>query len=290
MLRRRLLGVARIAVAAACLVLVASCSSGSAGGTGAVRAGGTAAAGAQSPTTTPPTRRYVAIGDSIPFGGHFCGGCDSFVDLYGRYLAQRLGTAMSVQNRSQDDNLRSARLVQELTDDQDLRSAVATADVVSVSLGHNDTPWNADDDPCDGPAVAPDARWSSYRGTCLQQVVATYAGHLSTVLTTIDALRAGHPTLVLVTDDYDDVAHDPTAGAAATGAARAVVTAFAATACRVAVQHRAVCIDTYHAFDGAAGTGDPTRLLVEDHTHPNQAGHQLIARLLEKVSLAPIGG
>jgi len=278
-------------VLATCLVLLASCSSGSAGGTGATRADGTAAAGAESPTTTPPaSRRYVAIGDSIPFGGHFCGGCDSFVDLYGRFLAQRLGTAMSVQNRSQDDNLRIARLVQELTDDQDLRGALATADVVSVSVGHNDTPWNAEDDPCDGAAVAPAARWSSYHGACLQQVLATYAGHLSTVLATVERLRAGRPTLVLVTDDYDDVAHDPTASASASQAARAVVSAFAASACRVAAQHGAVCIDSYHAFDGVSGMGDPTRLLAADHTHPNEAGHQLIARLLEKVSLAPIGG
>ena len=273
---------------AACLVLVASCSSGSPDGSGAVRRGSTAASAAGSPTA--PPRRYVAIGDSIPFGGHFCGGCDSFVDIYGRFLAGRFGTAMSVQNRSQDDNLRSGRLVQELADDQDLRGALATADVVSVSLGHNDTPWNADDDPCDGAAVAPDAHWASYRGACLQEVVTSYAAHLSAVLATVDQLRAGRPTLVLVTDDYDDVAHDPTAGAAAYPAARAVVSAFAATACRVAAQHGAVCVDTYHAFDGPSGTGDPTPLLAEDHTHPNEAGHQLIARLLEKVSLAPVGG
>jgi lysophospholipase L1-like esterase len=49
-----------------------------------------------------------------------------------------------------------------------------------------------------------------------------------------------------------------------------------------------MCIDTYHAFNGADGTQDAGRLLASDHTHPNAQGHQLIARLLIRAGFRPI--
>ena len=45
----------------------------------------------------------------------------------------------------------------------------------------------------------------------------------------------------------------------------------------------ALSIDTYHAFNGPAGKNAAKRLLESDHTHPNEAGHQLIAHLLGQV-------
>lgn len=54
-----------------------------------------------------------------------------------------------------------------------------------------------------------------------------------------------------------------------------VVTDFAPATCRIAA-HQAMCIDTYHAFNGPAGKYAAPRLLECDQTHPNEAGHQLI--------------
>jgi lysophospholipase L1-like esterase len=42
-------------------------------------------------------------------------------------------------------------------------------------------------------------------------------------------------------------------------------------------------VDTYHAFNGADGKDAATRLLEQDHTHPNEAGHRLIAHLRAQV-------
>lgn len=59
-----------------------------------------------------------------------------------------------------------------------------------------------------------------------------------------------------------------------------------AATCRIAKKYKALCIDTYHAFNGAAGTRDAGALLAGDHTHPNARGHALIARLLVQAGYA----
>lgn len=164
-----------------------------------------------------------------------------------------------------------------------MRRAVADADIVTVSVGHNDTPWNTDTDPCDGHKGYPNAGGATYRGTCLAKTVAGYGRNLATVLTGIATLRAGRPTLILVTNGYDDIIGDPAVPASVDPIASRVVTDFARTTCRIAPRHQAICIDTYHAFNGADGKDAATRLLEQDHTHPNEAGHRLIAHLRAQV-------
>jgi lysophospholipase L1-like esterase len=169
-----------------------------------------------------------------------------------------------------------------------MRSAVAGANIVTVSVGHNDTPWNSFTDPCDGHGGYPNADWALYRGACVAKTAAYYGRNLASVLAAITVLRAGKPTLMLVTDDYNDIIGDPAVPASADPAVSHVVDAFARTTCRVAAEHHAVCIDTYHAFNGPTGRGDATALLEGDHTHPNETGHQLIARLLDQAPLSPL--
>jgi L-ascorbate metabolism protein UlaG (beta-lactamase superfamily) len=147
----------------------------------AVRRCGSSGSSAHSSAPSTPTFHLVALGDSIPFGQHFCGDCATFVDLYGAEL------------------------------------------------------------------------------------------------------RAGKPTLILVTNDYDDIVGDPVVPAWADPIVVRVVTDFARATCRTAEQHQAMCIDTYHAFNGPAGKDAATRLLEADHTHPNEAGHELITHLLARV-------
>ena len=225
----------------------------------------------------------MALGDSIPFGQHFCGDCATFVDLYAADLERRSAARITTQNLSQDTGITSSDLAREIGTDVSMRTAVADADVVTVSVGHNDTPWNAATDPCDGHRGYPNAGWATYHGTCLAKTVADYERNLATVLTGIATLRAGKPTLILVTNDYDDIIGDPAVTASVNPIAIRVVTAFARTTCRSATKHQAMCIDTYHAFNGPAGKDSATRLLESDHTHPDEAGHQLIAHLLAQV-------
>jgi lysophospholipase L1-like esterase len=235
----------------------------------------------------PATLHLVAIGDSIPFGQHFCGGCETFVDLYGAYVKRRIGVPVAVRNLSQDTEINSSDLRREMLSSSSMRDAVAAARIVTVSIGHNDTPWNSSTDPCHSGGY-PNQTWMDYKGACVRRSVDLYRRNLATVLATIQTLRKGQPTLVLVTNDYEDLIGDPAVPTSAYQITRNIVAAFAQTTCHVAKVEHAICIDTYQAFNGAHGLANPSSLLEADHTHPNETGHQLIATLLEKVNLAPI--
>jgi lysophospholipase L1-like esterase len=241
-----------------------------------------------SPTSTrrPATLHLVAIGDSIPFGQHFCGGCQTFVDLYAAYVQRRTGVPVAVNNLSQDTGIDSSLLRREMLSNPSMRHAVAAARIVTVSIGHNDTPWNNSTDPCHGGGY-PNATWTDYKGACVRRAVNLYRRNLTTVLATIRALRKEQPTLVLVTNDYEDLIGDPAVPTSAYQITRTIVGAFAQTTCHVVRVEHAICIDTYRAFNGVHGLANPSGLLEPDHTHPNETGHQLIASLLERVNLAP---
>ena len=247
---------------------------------------GSASAGSAPPH---PSWHLVALGDSIPFGQHFCGNCAAFDDLYAAHLRSSANVHVTVENLSQDTEITSSDLRREITGaDAAMRSAVAGANIVTVSVGHNDTPWNSFTDPCDGHGGYPNADWALYRGACVAKTAAYYGRNLASVLAAITVLRAGKPTLMLVTNDYNDIIGDPAVPTSADPAVSHVVDAFARTTCRIAAEHHAVCIDTYHAFNGPTGRGEATALLEGDHTHPNETGHQLIARLLDQAPLSPL--
>jgi lysophospholipase L1-like esterase len=247
--------------------------------------GGCGSSGSSAPSSalSKRTLHLVALGDSIPFGQHFCGNCETFDDLYAAHLRHILNAQVSVQNLSQDTEITSTDLRREMGSDTAMRGAVAQADIVTVSVGHNDTPWNSFTDPCDGHGGYPNADWASYRGTCVAKTAADYGRNLASVLAAITVLRAGKPTLIMVTNDYDDIIGDPAVPASADPVVARVVDSFASTTCRIATAHHAVCVETYHAFNGPTGRGDATALLEGDHTHPNETGHQLIAHLLAQV-------
>jgi lysophospholipase L1-like esterase len=67
-----------------------------------------------------------------------------------------------------------------------------------------------------------------------------------------------------------------------------VLDAYSALTCRIARRHQAVCIDTYHRFNGARGVRNAGALLAGDHTHPNEQGHVVIARLLTQSGVTPL--
>jgi lysophospholipase L1-like esterase len=209
------------------------------------------------------------------------------VDLYGSYVQRRIGVPVAVSNLSQDTEINSSDLRREMLSNPSMRNAVAAAGIVTVSIGHNDTPWNSSTDPCHSGGY-PHQTWMDYKGACVRHTVDLYRRNLTTVLATIHALREGQPTLVLVTNDYEDLIGDPAVPTSAYQLTRKIVAAFARTTCHIANVERAICIGTYRAFNGVHGLANPSSLLEPDHTHPNETGHQLIASLLEKVNLAPI--
>src|SRR3712207_3476662 len=117
----------------------------------------------------------LTIGDSIPYGQADCGFCASFPTLFGEWIETTTGKTVDTVNVSRHDGLTAARLAVELPGMRTAMAAIPTADVIVVTIGHNDTPWNATDDACDadhGPVDGfPGASWTVYAGACVQTEV-----------------------------------------------------------------------------------------------------------------------
>lgn len=242
-------------------------------------------------TATPQAAlNLVVIGDSIPFGQGDCGGCESFPHLFGDWLAQSTGMMVEAQNLSRHDGYTAARMAVDLPGSP-LTATLAAADIIVVTIGHNDTPWNASDDACDGdtePTDAP-AFWRAFTGPCVEVEVARFRQNMDTILAVVAGLRAGMPTALRLTTQYNDVLAVPTAPAIAQRVSIQVKDAFNAAACQVAQEHGFVCVDVYHAFNGPNGDQNPGDLISSsDYTHPTAKGHQLIAQLLEQAGIAPL--
>ena len=193
-----------------------------------------------------------------------------------------------MRNLSDHTGITSADLRKEFGSSEALRAAIKGADAITVTIGHNDPPWNRDDDPCDGSRGYPDAAWTKYDAACLKQTAAVYGGNLDAILRRIRGLRAGKPTLLRVTNDYNDLVGDAAVPRSAYPIAKRFFDTYSALTCRLARKYKATCIDTYHAFNGADGTRDAGALLAGDHTHPSAKGHELIARLLARAGYAPL--
>jgi lysophospholipase L1-like esterase len=233
--------------------------------------------------------RVVAIGDSLPYGRFDCNYCSTFVDRFGKALARVTHRHVIVRNLSEHTGIDSADLRRQLASSRYLRAAVAAADAITITIGHNDTPWNSEHDPCDGAASGPNVDWASYTDSCANASAADYGTNLDAIMKAVRTLRGHKLTLIRVTDDYNDVIGDPTVPQpTAVPASKRVVDAYAAKTCAVARTYRVDCIDTYHAFNGPDGLRDAGPLLAGDHTHPNAAGHRLIARLLIQDGFKPL--
>jgi lysophospholipase L1-like esterase len=156
----------------------------------------------------------VALGDSIPAAvGRECGCTAGYVTLYGRALSRATKKTVDVDNRSVPGS-NSSDLLSAVKTNAGLRTALAGANAVIVTTGHNDTPW-----------IRPSGS------------AASLGRNLDAILREIRRLRAGRPTLLRVTNFYEDQQRHPK-----------VVSAYARAICAVAERHGAGCADVYRAF------------------------------------------
>jgi lysophospholipase L1-like esterase len=223
----------------------------------------------------------VVLGNSIPVTARICPGCRSFPEIYARERSKD-GRPITVASYAVPGALigETAGL---LARDRTVRRAVADAAIVSITVGHNDTPWNSRDDLCDGDhdwRTFVDWSWLLYQGDCLAGELQRYRTQLEAMLDDIDALRAGQATTIFLTGIYDDWNGRAGMTAEAGPAVIAVLDAFNATTAEVADERGAVFVDVMHAFNGSDGTAAATPLLVRDHIHPNADGQRLIADLM----------
>jgi lysophospholipase L1-like esterase len=242
-------------------------------------------------TAAPRTWHLVALGDSIPFGGLWCGSCTPYPSLLGSALARQSGHPVAVTNLG-FPGLQTVELLTNIRRKADVRRAIAAADIVTITIGHNDTPWNSRHDVCDGGqawfGVYQNADWASYGGSCLASASATLGNRLRAILAVIRDLRGGRPTLVELTTDWNQVIGKSGISSLARSASKRVLDQFASVTCAAARAWSARCGDVYHAFNGPRGTASAGTLLAADHDHASQKGHQVIANQLAGFGFAPL--
>ena len=236
-----------------------------------------------SPTVAGPHLTYVALGDSLLYAlEDDCNSCTSAAVTYAEQIETDLGIPVELHNLTMHNGLNSAGLLGYLKNGaeigrlpEDVLKAVAAADIVSVTIGFNDSTL-ADAD-------------------SLPAFLKAYTANLDAILGRIDALRAGKPTMVRVTQIYNNgIAAkpelDPDGPGTGVKSWKPLVEAQNKVICDVAAKHKAVCVDIYHPFNGKDGLASPSAegYLGPDGVHPSQAGMDVIAKALAATGYAPL--
>jgi lysophospholipase L1-like esterase len=243
------------------------------------------------PTEPPGALLLVGLGDSIPGAGDherpptYTCDCESFVTLLGRLAEQALGQPVVVKNLATNDSLESTGLLDRVRTDRRYRSAITAADIITVTIGTND--WQG---PCNWPDD--DACWLDG----LTRVPPTVGSILDEIL----ALRDGQPTAIRLTTYFDPYIGFPMNLTSQGDPAGPMPEAFLdfyrveeekfyAALCAEAEARDVTCVDLWAPFNGPSHEESATALLLPDHVHPNQAGHELIAETIADVGFAPLG-
>lgn len=252
----------------------------------------------------------VVIGDSIPYAA-FCRGCTGFVEQYANIIQTGTSRLVDVENRSRNDSAGIPQIKFQITTEERLRREVAAADVVLVSVGHNNVMPDAQtqaslgefydrDFGCVG-EMGPTARsyvdWAL--GTtpeCRQATRDAYAWLYDTIYGEISRLRAEQETVLIAVNVYDanlqgrdfrEAGIPPETLDVFWPWMIDVYDRWNEMQCDRAAAHGFTCVDIYHAFNGPNGD-QPLGVLTGDGSHPSQKGNDLIATLLAEVDLSAI--
>ena len=205
-------------------------------------------------------QNLVVLGDSVASG--FACSCGGFATD----LARANGPAALTNDA--ENGLTSQGLLAELSSPT-LETALATATVVTVTIGANDFDESQ-------AALA-----SCVDATCYAGTLATMTEAIDQITTRIRQLTQPGATVVLT--GYWNVFLDGAVGAG--NGATYVATSDTlsrqvnAAIARIATRHQMLYADIYTPFKGD-GSGDDTALLAADGDHPNAAGHHLIAQAI----------
>jgi lysophospholipase L1-like esterase len=216
-----------------------------------------------------PQIRVVGFGDSVPSGGA-CH-CTNYVTLLGRRLAADVDGSARIDNWARG-GLTTPGVLTQLRSGS-VRAAVASADLVVLTVGANDMPQSD----LLRPACRPATGLSCYRAK-----LATLRSNLTRVVAQVRDLQRPYGGRILITgywnvflDGAVGRSHGATYVAASDALTRVVNSLVASMADGDAVRY----VDIYRPFNGA-GALDCTALLAADGDHPNARGHVLIADAL----------
>jgi lysophospholipase L1-like esterase len=231
---------------------------------------------------TPGETLVVGLGDSVPAAAGCA--CTSFVTLYGDEVSRHTGRPNRTDNFAVN-GLTTSGLITQL-ENRDVADAVSRADLLTLTIGANDFSA-AHDDYVAGTCGGPDHL------ACVEAEFPVLRSNLAAILHTISGLAGTHPLGVRVNTYWNvfeagEVARDKYGGDFSQQSDR-LTREVNAIICDVTVSAGDTCIDVYSAFQHATPTGDPTALLAPDGDHPNQAGHDVIARTVAAAGFAPLG-
>lgn len=285
-----------------------SACSGNAASSSTDEAGGTSAVSTEADNGS---WNMVVLGDSSNRPTE-CDGCDGYVNDYAQAIEQRAGVPVDIHNDSAIElsnvpTVDASALLAQILTDPAVRRDIRNADIIVITVGFNDTPWNRLDDPCDAAPQYPVVRWSEITTDCTDRVVAEYKHTLDQILTQIDHLRGcgelpgappcskrgGKDTLIRVVTVYNSTIGDtvdpswnsPTAIPPTIRGNDMMVHA----QCEVAGFHGGRCADIYHVLNGPSGN-KPAAAYLDPHgyTHLNQLGHKAAAAALIKLGVLPL--
>ena len=236
----------------------------------------------------------LVIGDSIPYNAPAdCPGCIGFSEGYATGLEERVDTSVMLDNRSRHDGAQTRDIAEQLAS-TDLDGALASADVVLVSIGFNDQPpYFQAGQPC-GAVVNSDheaiAAVAATTKECVDQVMNAVQQEAAEVLSLVRDKAPDATIAALVPYDswlgwsaLDD--SPPKVVARISDLVRYALDAWRTALCDEAEAVDGTCVDVYLAFNGVDGTTPAGDLLADDHTHPSQRGNDAIRDLLLEADL-----
>jgi hypothetical protein len=150
---------------------------------------------------------YAAFGDSWSSGAH-CGGCRTFVTLYGDDLAATTHRRVLFHNLTQTTvpgtgkGETSSSLLSDLRSDPSTRLVAKHAEIIVISSGANDLEPAFD-------AYGAGTCGGSDNANCFRKVAAKWRINFDAILAQIRKLRAGQPTAIRVISNSNEFLADP---------------------------------------------------------------------------------